>query len=46
MNTITIAPLPPGAQHAPPPAYLATTAGNYFVTNYPPLTPLSTNPKS
>ncbi len=45
MNTINIAPLPPGAQHAPPPAYLATTAGNYFVTNYPPLTPLSTNPK-
>ena len=36
MSTITIAPLPPGAQHAPPPAHLATTAGNYFVTNYPP----------
>ena len=46
MSPITIAPLPPGVQHAPPPAHLATAAGNDFVTNYPPLTPLSTNPKS
>ena len=36
MSTITIAPLPPGAKHVPPPAHQETTAGSYFVTNYPP----------
>jgi oxygen-independent coproporphyrinogen III oxidase len=33
MSTITIA--PPPAKHTPPPAHQDTTAGNYFVSNYP-----------
>ncbi len=34
--TATESPTDITAEHAPPPAHLATTAGNYFVTNYPP----------
>ena len=33
MSTITIA--PPPTKHTPPPVHQDTTAGNYFVSNYP-----------
>ena len=36
MSTITIAELPSGAKPAAPPLQKETTAGSYFITNYPP----------